>query len=46
MKILTNLWTARILVIVGFLLGWGSLSATVTHIGTRANAARARAVKK
>jgi hypothetical protein len=36
MKILTNLWTARILVIIGFLAGWNSLSATVGHIGNDA----------
>ena len=33
MKILTHIWTARILVIIGFLLGWDSLSATARHIG-------------
>lgn len=33
MKILTNLWTARILVIIGFLAGWTSLGATLAHIG-------------
>jgi hypothetical protein len=33
MRILTNLWTARILVIIGFLAGWNSLSATANHIG-------------
>jgi hypothetical protein len=31
---LTNIWTARALVILGFLLGWGSLSATAGHIGS------------
>ena len=31
---LTNFWTARVLIIVGFLLGWGSLSATARHIGS------------
>jgi hypothetical protein len=36
MKILTNLWTARILVIIGFLLGYNSLSATARHIGSDA----------
>ncbi len=30
---LTNLWTARVLVILGFLFGWNSLSATAGHIG-------------
>ena len=33
MKILANLWTARILVIVGFLAGWNSLGATFAHVG-------------
>jgi hypothetical protein len=33
-NLLTNLWTARVLVILGFLLGWGSLSATAGHIGS------------
>jgi hypothetical protein len=33
MNILTNLWTARTLVIIGFLAGWGSLGATFEHIG-------------
>jgi hypothetical protein len=33
MKLLTNLWFARGLVIVGFLAGWNSLGATVAHIG-------------
>jgi hypothetical protein len=32
-EFLTNLWTARILIIVGFLAGWNSLGATVGHIG-------------
>ena len=32
-NLLTNLWTARLLILAGFLLGWGSLSATVGHIG-------------
>ena len=30
----TNFWTARALVILGFLLGWGSLSATARHIAS------------
>ena len=30
---LTNLWTARVLVIVGFLAGWNSVGATIRHIG-------------
>ncbi|MDX1563670.1 MAG: hypothetical protein R3305_12135 [Gammaproteobacteria bacterium] len=30
---LTNIWTARVLVIAGFLAGWGSLGATVRHMG-------------
>ena len=34
MNILTHLWTARVLVIVGFLLGWGSIGATVGHVGS------------
>lgn len=33
MNILTNLWTARILVIIGFLAGWTSLGATANHLG-------------
>ena len=33
MKFLTHIWTARVLVIAGFLLGWNSLSATARHIG-------------
>jgi hypothetical protein len=33
MSILKNLWTARVLVIMGFLLGYGSLGATVGHVG-------------
>lgn len=33
MNILNNLWTARALVIIGFLAGWGSLGATFGHIG-------------
>jgi hypothetical protein len=33
MNILTDLWTARVLVIAGFLAGWGSLGATFEHIG-------------
>ena len=33
---LTHIWTGRILVITGFLLGYNSLSATVTHIGNDA----------
>jgi hypothetical protein len=35
-NLLTNLWTARVLVIVGFLAGWNSLSATVGHVGNQA----------
>lgn len=30
---IVNLWAARVLVIAGFMLGWGSLGATVRHIG-------------
>ena len=33
MNILTNIWTARTLVLIGFLAGWGSLGATFGHIG-------------
>lgn len=33
MHILSGLWTARVLVIIGFLAGWGSLGATFAHIG-------------
>ena len=36
MKLLTNLWAARILVIIGFLAGWNSLGATFAHIGNDA----------
>jgi hypothetical protein len=36
MRWLTNLWTARVLVIAGFLFGWGSIGATVRHIGNDA----------
>lgn len=36
MKILTNLWTARVLVIIGFLAGWNSLGSTFAHIGSDA----------
>ena len=32
-RVLTSFWTARVLVILGFLLGWNSLSATAGHIG-------------
>ena len=34
--LLNNYWTARILVIIGFLAGWNSLSATVGHVGNEA----------
>jgi hypothetical protein len=30
---LTTIWTARALVLIGFLAGWGSLGATFGHIG-------------
>lgn len=33
MKYLTSLWTARILIIAGFLLGWNSIGATIGHVG-------------
>ena len=33
---ITNIWTARALVIVGFLAGWNSLGATVRHVGSDA----------
>ena len=33
MNILTSLWTARVLVIIGFLAGWTSLGATAAHLG-------------
>lgn len=36
MGILKNLWTARILVIIGFLAGWNSLGATIGHVGSDA----------
>ena len=32
-RLLANLWTARVLVIIGFLAGWNSLGATVGHVG-------------
>ncbi len=32
MGVLKNFWTARVLIIAGFLLGWNSLSATVGHL--------------
>lgn len=36
MRLLTNIWTARILVIIGFLAGWNSLGATFAHVGSDA----------
>ena len=33
MFVLTHIWTARALVIIGFLAGWGSLGATFAHLG-------------
>ena len=30
---ITNLWTARVLVIIGFIAGYGSVGSTFTHIG-------------
>lgn len=36
MTILTNIWTARILVLIGFLAGWNSLGATFGHLGNEA----------
>ena len=33
MQWITNIWTARVLVITGFLFGWGSIGATVRHVG-------------
>ncbi len=35
-NILTHIWTVRVLVIAGFLLGYNSLSATVNHVGNDA----------
>jgi len=35
-RFITNLWTARILVIIGFLAGWNSLGSTFAHIGSDA----------
>lgn len=32
-KFLANFWTARVLVIIGFLAGWDSVGATIRHIG-------------
>jgi hypothetical protein len=34
MQYLTSLWTARILIIAGFLLGWNSIGATIGHVGS------------
>lgn len=36
MRWLTHIWTARILVIAGFLLGWNSIGATIGHVGNDA----------
>jgi len=36
MRWLTHIWTARILVIAGFLLGWNSIGATIGHVGSDA----------
>ena len=33
MRYLTNIWTARVLVIIRFLAGWNALSATARHMG-------------
>jgi hypothetical protein len=33
MQWITNIWTARVLVIAGFLFGWNSLGATMRHMG-------------
>lgn len=33
LKLITSLWTARVLVIVGFLAGYGSVGRTFAHIG-------------
>lgn len=35
MRFLTNVWTARVLVIVGFLAGWNSIGATIGHMGSQ-----------
>ncbi len=34
MRILNNIWTARALIIIGFLAGWNSIGATVRHLGS------------
>lgn len=34
MGFVTHIWTARILIIAGFLLGWNSIGATVGHVGS------------
>ena len=36
MEWLKGIWPARIFVIAGFLLGWNSIGATITHIGSDA----------
>ena len=36
MEFLKNLWTARILIIVGFVLGYDSIGATIRHVGNDA----------
>lgn len=36
MNVLTNIWTGRILIIVGFLFGWNSITATIGHVGNDA----------
>jgi hypothetical protein len=33
MTVLNSIWTARILILIGFLAGWNSLGATAGHIG-------------
>ncbi len=33
LKLLTNLWTARVLVILGFISAYGPVGATFSHIG-------------
>lgn len=34
MQYLTHIWTARALIIIGFLAGWTSVGATIRHIGS------------
>jgi hypothetical protein len=44
MQILTSFWTARLLVLAGFLAGWTSLGASAGHIGDPATLMNAAGV--